>query len=174
MTPRTAADIIDSLRRGEAIHDAIVNELIDLRLLADGDEIHFAIKFVRCQLHSLDAVKLEFHRRMTLIDTQVWHSSGSFAFSYFFEGFTIERCDFVERLDFSCGTHNRNGHAVIIRDSLLHDFVDFFDCTFEGPVEVVHCRFEIGTNLLYAGDMIRFDVPPVIEENIGEMDRGVE
>lgn len=51
--------------------------------------------------------------------------------------------------------------------------MSFFDCWFEAPVLVRECRFPAGTNLLGnigAPHQVQFDVPAVIEGNVGRLD----
>ncbi|RAJ98094.1 hypothetical protein LX87_03002 [Larkinella arboricola] len=95
-----------------------------------------------------------------------------FVFTYFSGGLTIDNCTFDSYLDFQAGGHNKAGNAVIITNNGFNGFVNFFDCWYESDVIINNNRFCKGTNLLGKPNNIpiTFDVEPVIENNIGELD----
>ena len=133
------------------------------------------IEFRSCRLNSLDALWRRFSRNaFTLIDTRVeLVATGSFWCCYFFKGAEIERCEFVGPVEFSNGEGNKDGSIFALKDTVFHEFVNFLDCTFDGPVEIRGCRFEKGTNLLgnrgqpYAA---QFRAPLVLDGNERRMD----
>ena len=53
-----------------------------------------------------------------------------------------------DRWSSSNGEGNKDGSIFALKDTVFHEFVNFLDCTFDGPVEIRGCRFEKGTNLL--------------------------
>jgi hypothetical protein len=185
MKELTAAAVLEAISRGETVHNAIVAETIELRLLAKHwplgtqgppgtqDQLLVPVSFVGCQLHCIDAVCLHFHHPFVLRDTVIDIPSASFYACYFLEGYTIERSTFCGDVDFQCGGHNATDKPVIIRDSTFRGFVNFLDCWFMGPVEVRNCCFEKGTNLLGNKGQpfeVTFDVAPLIDGNSGDLD----
>lgn len=175
----SAIEALQRLNAGAAVVNAEVLEPIDLRALCPPhpqflhDIIPCRIEFRSCRLNSLDAMEAFFQERVTLIDTRVEAQHGSFWCCYFFKGAEIERCEFLRPLDFSCGEGNKDGSIFALRDTVFHEFVNFLDCFFDGPVEIRGCRFEKGTNLLgnrgqpYAA---QFRALRVLDGNEGRMD----
>ena len=91
----------------------------------------------------------------------------TFVFSYFKQGLLIDNCTFDKYLDFQAGGHNKIGYPVIIRNNKFIDFVNFFDCWYNGEVFVCNNEFGKGTNIESQQQLITFDIPPVIASNIG-------
>ena len=60
------------------------------------------------------------------------------------------------------------GHAIIIQNNIFSDFVNFFDCWYNGEVSVCNNKFKKGTNIESKKQLITFDIPPVILNNIGQ------
>jgi hypothetical protein len=92
--------------------------------------------------------------------------------AYFFAGLRVAGCTFESPVDFQCGGHNEGEHEVVLYATAFRGFVNFFDCWFRGPVVVRDCRFEGGTNLLGNRGQpyeVHFDVPPVIEDDEGNL-----
>jgi hypothetical protein len=175
----SAIEALLRLKAGSAIINAEVLEPINLRALCPPhppevhDTIAELVEFRACRLSSLDAMQALFQERLTLIDTRVEAQHGSFWCCYFFKGAQIERCEFIRPVDFSCGEGNKDGSVFALRDTVFHEFVNFLDYTFDGPVEIRGCRFEKGTNLLGNHGQpyeAQFHVPPVLEGNEGRMD----
>lgn len=98
--------------------------------------------------------------------------SCTFSFAYFNAGLIINNCIFSDYLDFQCGGHNRSSHIVSITNSTFKGFVNFFDCIYNGPVEILNNDFRNGTNLLGNKDYsykVQFDMKPLIQDNQGIM-----
>ena len=91
-----------------------------------------------------------------------------FIFSYFLQGLLIGNCTFDKYLDFQAGGHNKPGHSIIIQNNIFSEFVNFFDCWYNGEVLVRNNKFNKGTNIESKNQLITFDVPPVILDNIGQ------
>ncbi|MGD1002656.1 MAG: hypothetical protein ABSA67_18355 [Candidatus Brocadiia bacterium] len=175
----SAIEALQRLKAGSAVINAEVLEPIDLLALCPPhpqlkpDSIPQRIEFRACRLNSLDAITAFFQERLTLIDTRVEAQHGSFWCCYFLKGAQIERCEFISQVDFSCGEGNKDGSIFALKDTVFHEFVDFTDYIFDGPVEIHGCRFEKGTNLLGnrgQPHVVRFRVPPILEANEGRMD----
>ncbi len=109
-----------------------------------------------------------------LENVQVIGESGFFA-GHCYRGFqaTGSRVGGTVDFQFQCGGHNK-GAAVFSWDSChFASFVNFFDCWYEGPFVVPNCHFSGGSNSLGnrgAPYQVRFDVPPVIDGNVGRLD----
>jgi hypothetical protein len=168
----SAAEALGLLRRGEAVRDARILEPLDLRALTEGDELFLPVHFADCLLRQVEAVDLQFHERVALQNCTVQSADSAFFAAYFVGGLSVTGCTFESEVDFQCGGHNQGGAVVALEGNTFRGFVNFFDCWFEGPVVVRRYRFEGGTNLL--GNQghpcrVTFDVPPVIEENFGDL-----
>lgn len=96
-----------------------------------------------------------------------------FNFARFHAGLLIDSCEFENYLDFSPGGHNEVDKVFTLKNSVFNEFVSFFDCWFQGRVEIVNNNFRKGTNLLGNKDqtyVTQFDIPPKIQGNIGAID----
>ena len=166
-----ASEILTLLANGKVIRDVRVIEPINFDQLAEDEKFYQPIDIIDCHFHSLDAINIQFHELVTLKNSVIENSS--FTFSYFLKGVSIEGCLFHGETDFQCGVHNQNGYCFTLRNSTFKEFVNFFDCKFEGPVEITDCKFEGGTNLLgnkIAPYQVTFVIPPQIENNHGDLE----
>lgn len=173
MRTRFGKDVLELLNRGEPVRDADVVEPLDLRLLCDGDALHVPIRLAGCRLAGLSGACVQFHAPVVLENCTIEAAEGSFFAAYFLAGLRVSGCTFRSPLDLQCGGHNQGGSEVVLTDSIFKGFVNFFDCWFEGPVMIRRCRFEGGANLLGNKGQpceVRFDLPPVIEDNVGALD----
>jgi hypothetical protein len=71
------------------------------------------------------------------------------------------------------GGHNNHDKLISIHNCIFRGFVDFNDAHFNGPIEIIYCQFEKGTNLLGNKGKpyeVLFDIPPRILNNDGKMD----
>jgi hypothetical protein len=167
-------EVLEHLRQGRAVRDANVAGLLDLDSLAVGDarRVNVPVLFLDCHLGGLLAPVLEFSEPVVLERTVI-RGAVSFPSGYFLRGLRVGACRFESDADFACGGHNAEDAAFALIDSHFAGFVNFFDCWFQGPVEVRRCAFAGGTNL--RGNTrqpyeVRFDVPPVIEGVTGVLD----
>jgi hypothetical protein len=168
-------EVVACLREGRAVRDARVAAVVKLSALWEpgGHRVRVPVQFSDCELQRVEAAGAEFEAPVVLERTRVRHGA-SFWGGYFFGGLRVEACRFEADVDFQCGGHNGDGAAIVFLDTAFEGFVNFFDCWFEGPVEVRRCAFPGGTNLLgNVGEpfQVRFDVPPVIEGTTGALDR---
>jgi hypothetical protein len=171
MGARPAEEILGLLRRGEPVREAEASGPLDLRVLCGGDDLRVPVRLAGCRLWRLDADCVQFHQPV-ILEGCVVESEASFFAAYFLAGLRVESCTFQSGLDLQCGGHNRGGHKITLAGTAFEGFVNFFDCWFEGPVVVRGCRFGGGTNLL--GNQgrpygVRFDVPPDVEGNWGDL-----
>jgi hypothetical protein len=168
-----AADAIGVLADGQPLAWANVEEAICLRELATGGEVNEPITIENCVLASLDATFCSFERPVLMQNVRVIGDISFFS-CCFFQGLRISYCEFGGQLDLQCGGHNKGENAVIFECTTFHEFVNFFDCQFEGPFVMRNCTFSRGTNLL--GNKGRpyevlFEIPPKIEQTTGELAR---
>lgn len=167
----SAEEALEELRRTGELVDAVLDEPLHLRALPGDEYSTGAHRFLRCSLSSLVGHFLEYAGAVSLEDCQVGELDMSA--SYFLAGLLIRGCTFTGLVDFQCGGHNRDGTVVRFEDTVFQRFVNFFDCDFDGPIELRRCAFEAGTNLLGNRDqpfMVGFVVAPVIEECTGSVD----
>jgi hypothetical protein len=153
------------------VRNAAVAESIDLRAVCEEDELRLPICFAGCNLRRIEAVCVRFHEPVVL-EGNVIEAEGTFFASYFLAGLRVASCQFGSVVDVQGGGHNEGKREILLLNTTFKGFVNFFDCWFEGPVVVRGCRFEAGTNLLGNRGKpfaVQFDVPPVIEDNFGEL-----
>ena len=169
-------DIVSFINLSRVVDGAQVKSRIYFDSLFTPDPVTWrsvlqSVHFRRCALSNLDAANVAFRGRFVLEDCVI--DAAQFTFTYFLGGLQILRCTFRSDLDFQSGGHNSGTAPCRIEDSSFEGFVNFADCWFEGPVQVGGCRFARGTNLL--GNKrspleVRFDVPPIVAENLGALD----
>lgn len=73
-----------------------------------------------------------------------------------------------QRINYEMGGHNKSD--FVVEYNVFEDFVDFFDCIFEGQVIVNNNIFKWGTSLIAEPDKPwanSFIAPPIIKNNIG-------
>jgi hypothetical protein len=172
MRTLSTEEVVELLRRGEPVRDARVSDPLDLRVLCDGDSLRVPVRLAGCHLSVLSAVCVQFHEPVVLEDCTLEAAPGAFFAAYFLGGLQISRCSFRSGVDFQCGGHNQGPRTVLIEDTTFEGFVNFLDCWFTGPVMVRRCRFEGGSNLLGNKGRpfaVQFDVPPVVEDDVGDL-----
>ena len=83
---------------------------------------------------------------------------------------------FDNYLDFQTGGHNKPGFSVSLLRNTFKEFVNFFDCWYEAEVRIESNDFQGETNLLGTPHNIpvTFNVPPLIQHNIGNLYRSDE
>lgn len=136
----------------------------------DGGEWNKDIIIEGCIIENFSCIMVQFHRRVIIRNSHI--KNASFMFSYFIGGLIIENCVFDKYLDFQAGGHNSVGNMIIFKENIFKGFVNFFDCWFTGEVSIHNNTFEIGTNVLSKKQLISYDAPTTIDNNIGDM--GVE
>ena len=124
-----------------------------------------------CEFEKLASYSVEY-RHPVRLSRCLFHDN-SFNYAYFLAGLTIDHCVFETYLDFESGGHNQYNKLFTITNSTFHEFVNFFDCWFQSGVIISNNDFRKGTNLLGNRDQpysVQFDIVPVVENNVGEMD----
>lgn len=166
-----ASEALESLRHGQTLRDVTVVGPLTLGELAEDDVVRAPIRIEGCRIDHLAGESLRFAAGVVIANSSV--GVLSFTFAYFPGGLDVADCAVGGGADFQCGGHNTGGRAFRLARCVFAEFVNFFDCWFEGPVVVRECRFEAGSNLL--GNVgrpmqVQFDVTPVIESNVGSLD----
>lgn len=89
---------------------------------------------------------------------------------WFTEGLILKNNHISNYVDYQMGGHNKKN--IVIDRNIFNEFVNFFDCQFESPLEVTNNIFHKGTNLLGnvdEGYKNIFNTPIVIWNNIGDL-----
>jgi hypothetical protein len=139
----TAEETLVLIKAGENI----CNRSITGTLRFEMDEFHASIVLENCEVESLFAASASFYKPVRFINCQFINKC-DFAFCYFLSGLEIKNSVFNSYLDFQCGGHNKPPTSFLIVGTEFNDFVNFFDCQYDGPVIITGNIFEQGTNLL--------------------------
>jgi hypothetical protein len=166
----SSAAAIQELRQTGALSGVRVSEPISLRALCDSDVISSPIRLDGCHVTEIDAPCVQFLAPVVLTRCDIGRAQ--FFAAYFLAGLSIRQCTFSGKVDFQCSGHNRGGSLVHLEDNVFDQFVNFFDCWYEGPFEARKCDFKKGTNLLGNRGQpfeVRFNVEPVLADNSGNV-----
>jgi hypothetical protein len=161
----SSARAMDLINDGLPLVDAYVNGTI---LLSGENDWDKEIVIENCIIDYFDINCSTFKKPIRLINTHF--KDCRFIFSFFLQGFTIDNCIFDKYLDFQAGGHNQIGCLVTIKNNSFSDFVNFFDCWYKGEVYVTNNTFQKGTNIQSINQYLTFDIPPVITDNVGQID----
>nr|WP_246580432.1 hypothetical protein [Deinococcus aestuarii] len=165
----TAEDALAQLGEGRPIEDATIADEVRLRQLSE-DKTSVPVLLRRCHLEGLSALLLQFSAPVVFEDCTF--RTANFYAAYFLRGAEFINCTFLTEVSFECGGHNEPSVRFRLAGCTFRGFVNFFDNWFHGLVEIRECAFERGTNLL--GNIgqpfaVRFEVPPIIEGNTGDL-----
>lgn len=162
----TAAEAVALLQAGAPIRDSYVSG--DLRI-ETGDVWEQAVLLENCLVENFSGAVTPFQQSVSLINCHF--KQCQFVFTYFLGGLLIDNCLFDSYLDLQAGGHNQLGKPVIITGNVFADFVNFFDCWYEGEVIITDNHFLGGTNLLGRPHNIpvTFDVAPLLSHNSGQL-----
>lgn len=162
----TAKEALNLITRGEVISNCIIRG----SLLFGESEFNFPVVFENCEVENLKSGSVQYNRVVKF--NKCHFKKCELSFCYFPEGLEIISCLMDSYIDFQCGGHNKPTAIVRITDTVFKEFVNFFDCIYEGPVIITNNKFEKGTNLLgnqnkpYA---VSFHSVLTIENNEGEL-----
>lgn len=138
----TAEEAFALITRGENIYNCSINGTLFL----GESEFNYPVVLENCEVENLKAGSVQFNAVVKF--TNCHFSKCDFPFCYFRGGLEIRSCLFDAYLDFQCGGHNNPANSFLISGTVFKEFVNFFDCIYEGPVMITFNRFEKGTNLL--------------------------
>jgi len=162
-------EALAALRRGDPLEDCHVPARLEL---GTDEEFDVPVVLHSCLLDGLSASFCHFAQPFELHAVQVTDSVDFYA-AYFLGGFLSTDCRFDGAVDFQHGGHNQNGTEFALERCHFAGATIFSGCWYEGPVTVRGCSFERGSDLLgHRGqpDQVRFDVDPLIEDNVGSLD----
>jgi hypothetical protein len=90
---------------------------------------------------------------------------------YFIKGLICRDSEFLSEVLFDSGGHNSPETPILFERVKFHQFVDFWDCWFKGPIFFRDVEFAEGTNLLAEKEgYVEFEFPPVLENVKGTLD----
>lgn len=161
-----ASDALALLRDSRKLRHATVKQPITFI-----DEVDHEIHCTDCHFDSFRALFAEFKHHVRFKRCTFQHCN--FYSAYFLQGLYVSACEFNTTVEFAAGGQNAKDCNFEIRDSVFHDFVDFGDCWFEGPVIIDNVGFRDGTNLLGNAStpiQVTFDYAPIIENTQGQLD----
>ena len=150
------------LKEGLSLTDSHVQGIIDTK---NSHRWVNPVTIDNCIIEDFESVTC-FEKPLEFINSHFIHCS--FVFSYFLQGLKICNSTFDKYLDFQSGGHNRIGYPIIIDGNTFSGFVKFFDCWYTGEVSICNNKFNKGTNIESKGQLITFDLIPVISNNSGE------
>lgn len=153
------------LSKGQPLTDLVVSE--DLSIDA-GEIWNKEVTILNSSIENLTCLMVYFNKPVTF--RNCYFKDASFNFSYFQKGLVIENCVFDKYLDFEAGGHNEIGTPIIINNNEFREFVNFCDCWFTGEVEITNNKFIKGTNIASKNQYVSFDIPPVLKDNLGQLD----
>jgi len=160
---------IDSETAGDLLSQGLplVNLFIqgDFKIIRD-TAYQKEIVINNCIVENFDGSSTQFEIPIKLTNTHFIDCH--FEFSYFSKGLLIENCVFEKYLDFQAGGHNQIGYPIAISNNTFLDFVNFFDCWYNGEVFVTNNNFSKGTNIESKNQYITFGKVPSIINNTGQ------
>ena len=165
----TADQAMEVINSGRALNDVFVSGQLDLTKCFK-DKCEKEVIADNCIFESFEGSSVQFVQLVKLTNSKFIKCR--FLYTYFLGGLIIDNCIFEGYLDMQAGGHNKK--AVSITNSTFKNFVNFFDCWYQGEVVIRNNHFQKGTNLLGAhttsGIRTNFDVQPIIERNKGQLD----
>jgi len=166
----TATELI---RNNHPIRDKVVVGQISLVNLDQADSLSVIID--NSLIDELIANSINFDKQVILRNSTF--KKCEFLFTYFRDGLLISDSVFNSYLDFQCGGHNRPEAKIEILNNEFDDFVNFFDCIYNGPVTIRNNEFKRGTNILGNKGQpfeAQFDLGLYINNNRGQIDKDGE
>lgn len=155
----------------EILNSKIKDEINFFEIMEEYELVKKEITFINCEIGSIISPSTIFFKPFTLKNCILHHAS--FSSNSFREGLIIDNCEILSNVTFEAGGHNKIDKPIKLLNSKFHGVIDFFDCWFQGPVEIINCEFIKGTNLLgNKGEPfeVGFDFKPTINSNEGRLD----
>ena len=165
LTPQKANSL---LKDGQPLKNLIVEGNIVIEIADSYWEKEVVID--NCIIEYFSGSVTQFKSPVRLINSHF--KNCQFVFTYFLGGLIIDNCLFDNFLDFQAGGHNKPNNPIGITNNNFSDFVNFFDCWYEGEVIISNNNFQKGTNLLGKpfNIPVTFNINATIENNIGQLD----
>jgi hypothetical protein len=168
MTQEEATDLIIY---NQVVKDVSISGIINF----SNDSFDHAITFHNCTIKNFQGTNIQFNKQVSFINCKL--NICDFSFAYFIGGLEIINCTFENYLDFQCGGHNKSQYHIRLENSIFKGFVNFYDCTYDGPFLVIRNDFQKGTNILGNKNLpyeTSFKLTPVIDFNKGALNLNEE
>jgi hypothetical protein len=159
----SAERAIDLLGNGLPLVDSYVEG--EIKIIGDNNW-NKELTIENCVIEYFEGSDSQFKKPIRFINTHF--KDCRFIFSYFLQGLAFENCVFDKYLDFQAGGHNQAGYPVLIKNNTFFDFVNFFDCWYNGEIVIRDNKFLKGTNIESQKQYISFDIVPQIFNNTGQ------
>jgi hypothetical protein len=146
------------------------NSLVSGKMEMEVEIFNHDIIIDNCVINYFKGTNVQYQKPVKFKDSKF--KNCDFSFSFFVGGLEVINCSFEGYLDFQCGGHNKNNNSINLENSTFKDFVNFYDCSFEGPVILKGNDFQKGTNIFGNKGMpyeTGLKTAPIIENNKGQM-----
>ena len=133
-----------------------------------------SFRFFNCIVETIDLLGV-FELKVHLILENCIINNLQIHSCWFVNGLLIKNSIVKNYVDYQMGGHNTN--PIVIEGNVFEDFFNFFDCQFDGVVELKYNVFKKGTNILGnkgEGFENSFANGWVIENNVGNIDLNVD
>ena len=160
----TSDEATDLIIYNQTVKDVSISGIINFST----DTFDHSIDIQNCSINCLQAAMTKFNKPVKFFNCK-FHLC-DFSFSYFLGGLEIINCCFKNYLDFQSGGHNKTHNPVRLENSVFLDFVNFFDCSYDGPFILNGNDFQKGTNILGNKNMpyeVTFKLAPLLKNNKG-------
>lgn len=162
----TSDEVTDLIIYNQKVKDAVISGIINFSI----DIFDHAVIIENCSINCFRANNIQFNKQVKFVNCKF--KICDFSFAYFPGGLEIIDCSFNTYLDFQCGGHNKSQNPVRLENSIFKDFVNFYDCSYDGPFILNGNDFQKGTNILGNKNMpyeVTFKLTPIFENNKGLM-----
>lgn len=159
-------EAMDLVYYNQTVKDTSIFGILDFSIELFNHELNFE----NCIVHHLKAIKTQFNKQVKFLNCRF--ISCDFSFSFFPGGLQIVNCSFDNYLNFECGGHNEPKNSFKLENSIFKNFVNFYDCSYDGPFILKGNDFQNGTNILGNKNMpyeAVFKLTPLIENNNGAL-----
>lgn len=165
--------IFDGLPGNHANSIILKNQIVDkvgFRKIFSESKVDTII-FDKCILDNVSFEILEQGKKIVIMNSIINHLD--IHGTWFFNGFELLNSNIIQYVDYQMGGHNLMSEKIIIKNNVFSEFFNFFDCIFYGPVIIENNIFLKGTNILgnlQASWVNKFDIAPIVLNNIGKID----
>ena len=146
------------------LENEVIEEL-NAKQINNNESIHIYRSIIKTIDFDLNEFDHEVYIEGCIIDNFLIHSC------WFKKGLILANNQFIKYIDYQMGGHNQT--TIKISGNIFNEFFNFFDCHFEGPVEIENNIFLRGSNLKgneTEGFCNTFDQGINEKNNLGEID----
>jgi hypothetical protein len=162
----SSEEAVDLFIYNQIVKDSFISGTIEIQR----DSFTHRIRIENCIIQHFKSEFVGYQKPIKFVDCEF--KNCEFPFCRFIGGLDIINCTFNNYLDFQSGGHNQNNYPINIENSTFKNFVNFFDCDYEGPVIIKNNNFQKGTNIFGNKNKpfeARFKFEPIVESNKGLM-----